>query len=155
MRKMILSFSYKWYPQLKSGEKIYEHRKRFCKEPVEAYIYIGLPYSQLVAVVELGKPEIIENWLEKYKDDKAAVERITDCLTRNNVAMPILSFQEIEPIDMRKMEDDISGFRVPISYMFIDDKPEILEYIESRIKYKNKRIEHRFLNITSKDICIC
>ena len=38
MRKMILSFSYEWYAQLKSGEKIYEHRKRFCKEPVEAYI---------------------------------------------------------------------------------------------------------------------
>ena len=44
--------------------------------------------------------------------------------------MPILSFQEIEPIDMRKMEKDISGFRVPISYMFIDDKPELFEYIE-------------------------
>lgn len=81
MRKMILSFSYEWYPQLKSGEKIYEHRKRFCKEPVEAYIYIGLPYRQLVAVVELGKPEIIEDWLEKYRYDEAAVERIKDYLT--------------------------------------------------------------------------
>lgn len=39
MRKIILSFSFEWYEQLKSGDKIYEHRKRFCKEPVEAYIY--------------------------------------------------------------------------------------------------------------------
>ena len=111
---------------------------------MEAYIYIGLPYRQLVAVVELGKPEIIEDWLEKYRYDEAAVERIKDYLTRNKVAMPILSFQEIEPIDMRKMEKDISGFRVPISYMFIDDKPELFEYIDLRTKYKNKRIEHDF-----------
>ena len=80
MRKMILSFSYEWYAQLKSGEKIYEHRKRFCKEPVEAYIYIGLPYRQLVAVVELGKPENIEDWLEKYGYDEVAVERNSACL---------------------------------------------------------------------------
>lgn len=39
MRKIILSFNFEWYEQLKSGDKIYEHRKRFCKEPVEAYIY--------------------------------------------------------------------------------------------------------------------
>ena len=155
MRKMILSFSYEWYAQLKSGEKIYELRKRFCKEPVEAYIYIGLPYRQLVAVVELGKPENIEDWLEKYGYDEAAVERIKDYLTRNKVAMPIFSFQEIEPIDMRKMEKDISGFRVPISYMFLDDKPELLKYIDLRTKYKNKRIEHDFTHISSKDICVC
>ena len=66
MRTMILSFSYEWYPQLISGEKIYEHRKRFCKEPVIAYIYIGLPYRQLMAVAELGKQECMESWLERY-----------------------------------------------------------------------------------------
>ena len=87
-------------------------------------IYIGLPYRQLVAIVELEKPENIEDWLEKYSYDEEAVERIKDYLTRNKVAMPIFSFQEIEPIDMRRMEKDISGFRVPISYMFLDDKPE-------------------------------
>ena len=35
----------------------------------------------MVAVVELGKPEIIEDWLEKYRYDEAAVERIKDYLT--------------------------------------------------------------------------
>ena len=105
--------------------------------------------------VELGKPENIEDWLEKYSYDEEAVERIKDYLTRNKVAMPIFSFQEIEPIDMRRMEKDISGFRVPISYMFLDDKPELLKYIDLRTKYKNKRIEHDFTHISSKDICVC
>lgn len=69
--------------------------------------------------------------------------------------MPIFYFQEIEPIDMRRMEKDISGFRVPISYMFLDDKPGLLKYIDLRTKYKNKRIEHEFTHISSKDICVC
>ena len=52
------------------------------------HIYIGFPYRQLVAIVELGKPENIEDWLEKYSYDEEAVERIKDYLTRNKVAMP-------------------------------------------------------------------
>ena len=61
-------------------------------------IYIGLPYRQLVAIVELEKPENIEDWLEKYSYDEEAVERIKDYLTRNKVAMPIFSFQEIDQL---------------------------------------------------------
>ena len=155
MRTIILSFSYEWYPQLASGKKIYEHRKRFCKEPTLAYIYIGLPFRQLVAVIELGQPEKLEDWLLKYSYDIEAVDRINDYMQRNNVAMPIYSFQEIEPIDMRLMEKEINGFRVPISYMYIDDKPHLLEYITSRTSYINPKIEHDFSQISSKDICLC
>lgn len=154
MRTIILSFSYEWYPQLISGQKIYEHRKRFCKEPVIAYIYIGLPYRHLVAIVELGKQEPIAAWLDKYSNDGAALSRIQDYLMRNKVAMPIYSVQEIVPIDMRIMEKEIEGFRVPISYMFIDNKPMLYKYITSRTVFKGEKIVHSFCNITSKEICI-
>ena len=55
-------------------------------------IYIGLPYRQLVAIVELEKTENVEDWLEKYSYDEVTVERIKDYLTRNKVAMPIFYF---------------------------------------------------------------
>ena len=42
-----------------------------------------------------------------------AVKRIQDYLTRSKVAIPIYSFQAIEPIDARIMEKEIPGFRVP------------------------------------------
>lgn len=155
MRVMLLSFSPEWYPYMLSGEKIYEHRKRFYDGPVIAYIYLGLPYRQIVAKTYLGKRERISDWLEAYKEDKEAIERINDYLTRNKYAMPIYSFQELEPIDARKMEQEIEGFRVPISYMFLDDKPELLRYIEDREKYKGNKIEHTFENITADEICRC
>lgn len=155
MRTMLLSFSPEWYQDLSSGRKIYEHRKRFFNEPVIAYIYLGLPYRQIVAKIHLGKREELSAWLTKYSYDMDAVKRIKDYLTRNRFAMPIYSFQEIEPIDARLMEQTINGFRVPISYMFLDDKPELLNYIKSREVLKGQEITHRFDNITSKEICIC
>lgn len=155
MRTIILSFKEEWYPQLISGEKIYEHRKRFCDEPVMAYIYLGLPRRQLVAIAELGKREELVDWLKRYNADNKAVERIKDYLARNRYAMPIQSIQEIEPIDMRKMEREIAGFRVPISYMFLDDKPEVFEYIKRNTKPIGIRKEHDFSDITSKDVCLC
>lgn len=155
MRTMLLSFSPRWYDDLSSGRKIYEHRKRFCTDSVCAYIYLGLPYRQIVAKIILGPKENMADWLIQYKDDPAAVERIQDYLTRSNVAMPIHSFQAIKPIDVRKMEKKIPGFRVPISYMFLDDKPILLNYIQSHEELVDSKIVHNFDNITSKDICIC
>lgn len=154
MKSIILSFSHEWYPPLIKGLKIYEHRKRFCNEPVKAYIYLGLPYRQIVAIAELGQREELADWLEQYKDDDDAVQRITDYITRNKYAMPILSIQQIEPIDIRKMEKQFPGFRVPISYMFLDNKPEFLKYINSHTKYVGKKVEHDFTEVCSKDVCL-
>lgn len=152
---MLLSFSPKWYDDLSSGRKIYEHRKRFFKEPVIAYIYLGLPYRQIVAKVELGAPIPMEKWLNDYKSDPEAICRIKDFMQRSNVAMPILSFQKMKPIDAREMEKKIQGFRVPISYMFLDDKPELNDYVTSREILVGEKIVHNFDHITSEDICIC
>lgn len=155
MRTILLSFSPEWYSDLESGRKIYEHRKRFCKEPVKAYIYLGLPYRKIVAKVELGKPENMYEWLNTYDYDKDALIRIKEFLERNRVAMPIISFQKMEPIDVRKMEKELPGFRVPISYMYIDNKPDIFKYIQEREVLLDSPTHHSFDNITADDICIC
>lgn len=103
----------------------------------------------------MGERENISEWLDRYSYDKKAVERIKDCLTRNNYAKPILSYQELHPIDARKMEKELDAFRVPISYMFIDDRPDILNYIRVREKTINEEITHDFCNLSSDKICTC
>lgn len=155
MRTIILSFSPDWYPYLRSGDKIYEHRKRICAETVRAYIYLGNPYRQIVAVATLGDREKIEDWLEKYKYNAAALMRIKDCLTRNVYAKPICDFQEIKPIDIRLMEKEIDNFRVPISYMFIDDREDIFNYIKEREVANSRKIVHDFSKVDVDKICKC
>ena len=56
------------------------------------YIYLGLPYRQIVAKTILGPKQNIANWLSEFDDDPEAIKRIQDYLTRSKVTMPIYSF---------------------------------------------------------------
>lgn len=152
---MLLSFSSEWLPYLIRGEKKFEHRKRFYKEDVIAYIYIGAPMRKIVAKIELGKREELKDWVNKYSYDNEAIKRINDFMTRNKYVMPVKWVQRIEPIDIREIEKEIEGFRVPISYMFLDDKVELFEAIESRVKNVGDCLINDFSNIKSTDVCRC
>ena len=100
MRTILLSFDEKWYPVLKSGEKIFEHRRKFCNEEVCAFLYLGKPRQQIVAEIGLGKRELLEDWLQQYQKEKEVADRISDFMRRNKFAMKVLWFKEIEPINL-------------------------------------------------------
>lgn len=136
MKSIFLSFSPEWYTYIENGKKIYEHRKRFCDEPVVAYLYIGLPVQKIVAILELGKREEITNWLEKYKDDPAAIERIKVCLTRNRYAMEIQTIQFIEPISIKTIIEKFPKFHIPQSYFYLDNKPELFDFLKQQVVLK-------------------
>ena len=53
------------------------------------------------------------------------------------------------------MEKELSNFRVPISYMFIDDREDILNYIQEREVPNSRKIVHDFSNVDSNRICTC
>lgn len=78
MRTILLSFDEKWYSVLKSGEKIFEHRRKFCNEEVRAFLYLGKPRQQIVAEIGLGKRELLEDWLQQYQEEKEVADRISD-----------------------------------------------------------------------------
>lgn len=49
MRKMLLSFKPEAYEKIKSGEKIFEHRRNFPDEPIMAYMYVSSPIKAVMA----------------------------------------------------------------------------------------------------------
>lgn len=153
MRTIFLSFSPEWYPYIESGEKIYEHRKRFCKEPVIAYLYLGLPVQKIVAILELGKRINIESWLDKYRDDEEAIVRITESLRKNRFAMEIKTIQFIEPIPIDCVINEFPNFHIPQSYFYLDNKPELLSFINERVVSRGNKICNSFDNIKSDEIC--
>lgn len=53
MRKMLLSFKADVYQKVVSGEKIYEHRKVFPDEPIEAYLYVSAPIKAIVIIYHI------------------------------------------------------------------------------------------------------
>lgn len=129
MKSILLSFSNEWYPPLKDGLKIYEHRKRFCKEEVKAYLYIGKPIHKVVAIVTLGKRIALEDWLQQYKHNPATFSRIMDFKQRNNYAMPIIDFQEIIPISLDEYKQKNKRFIVPRSYYYLDNNVSLNDYL--------------------------
>ena len=53
MRTFLMSFNPIWVDKIKSGEKIYEYRQRFCDEDAKVYMYITKPVMQVCGILEL------------------------------------------------------------------------------------------------------
>ena len=101
---MLLSFRPDVYEKIKSGVKIFEHRRNFPDEPIMAYMYVSspvkaitgvvysTPYSDkqlfsspvkaITGVVYLGKRHCLSDWMEDYKEDGNAVTRIKEYIEK-------------------------------------------------------------------------
>ena len=154
MRTILLSFDEKWYPVLKSGEKIFEHRRKFCDEEVRAFLYLGKPRQQIVAEMGLDRRELLEDWLQLYQDDEAVANRIRDFMQRNKFAMKVLWFKEIEPINIAEVQELFPELKIPISFHFLDKKPDVLKWLDKNKQYTGYQIENDFSNIDKEDICV-
>ena len=73
---MLLSFKPEVYEKIKSGEKIFEHRRNFPDEPIMAYMYESAPVKAITGIVYLGKRHLLSDWREEFKNDRDAVARI-------------------------------------------------------------------------------
>lgn len=67
MKKILLSMRPDGWDRIKSGEKIYEYRKRFLRgEKVQAYLYLSKPLSGISGCLYLGEQISLDSWLEAY-----------------------------------------------------------------------------------------
>ena len=154
MRTILLSFDEKWYPVLKSGEKIFGHRRKFCNEEVCAFLYLGKPRQQIVAEIGLGKRELLEDWLQQYQKEKEVADRISDFMRRNKFAMKVLWFKEIEPINIIEVQELFPELKIPISFHFLDKKPDVLKWLDDNKHYTGYQIENDFSNVGRDNICV-
>lgn len=60
---MLLSFRPDVYEKIKSGLKIFEHRRNFPDEPIMAYMYVSSPVKAITGVVYLGKRHCLSDWI--------------------------------------------------------------------------------------------
>lgn len=152
---MLLSFRPDVYEKIKSGVKIFEHRRNFPDEPIMAYMYVSSPVKAITGVVYLGKRHCLSDWLEYYKEDSNAVTRIKEYMETYHYryAMEIDSFQETSQISLDDLRENISGFVAPQMYIYLDGT-ELLEYIESNLKMTDLQVEHSFERIEACQVCV-
>lgn len=152
MRKMLLSFKSDVYDRVLAGTKIYEHRKVFPDEPIEAYLYVSSPRQVITGKMILRNRQLLSDWLIKYQDDKEVCKRIKKYLEQHKYVMEIAEFQETTDIPLSKLRRDLEKFVVPQMYYYLDDTP-LLTYIDENLKEKNTHIVNLFDNIDKKYIC--
>ena len=152
---MLLSFRPDVYEKIKSGVKIFEHRRNFPDEPIMAYMYVSSPVKAITGVVYLGKRHCLSDWLEYYKEDSNAVIRIKEYMETYHYryAMEIDSFQETSQISLDDLRENIPGFVAPQMYIYLDGT-ELLEYIESNLKMTDLQVEHSFERIEACQVCV-
>ena len=152
MKKMLLSFKADVFQRVLSGEKLYEHRRVFPLEPVEAYLYVSNPIKSIVGIMHLENRTEIENWKKKYSYDKETIKLIYEYLKYYKYAMEIKDFQNTNRISLYTLRQELTRFIVPQMYYFIDDS-ELLEYLQLNLLPIGEKIQHDFSNIQSSKIC--
>lgn len=153
MRTLLLSLKPSVYESIVSGEKIYEHRRVFPNEPVEAYIYISRPVQALAGIMHLDNKVFLEDWKKQYAYDSDAVQRIDNYLEHHKVAMEIRLFQDTNRIPLSEIRQKFPDFLIPQMYYYLDNT-ELLEYLKENLKPLGEPVEHSFDNVTSNMICI-
>ena len=153
MRTMLLSFKPEWYNRIKDGSKIFEYRRTFPDEEILAYMYVSSPMKMIVGKIHLGRKIDINVWKDKYKDDLEVCDRIDDFLTRHTYAMPILSFQMTNEIDLETLRKFKSDFVCPQMYYYLEKYPELFEFIKNNATDVGELRCNSFENIAKEDIC--
>ncbi len=154
MRIMLLSFKPEIYEKIYTGIKIFEHRRNFPDESIKAYMYVSKPVRAIKGIVYLNNRHIITDWEKDFSFDPNAINRIKEYEKSYRYAMEISGFKETTEISLDDIKSDFPKFVVPQSYIYLDNKPELLQYIESKIEIKGKNIKHDFSYVTSEQICV-
>lgn len=152
MRNMLLSFKVEVFEIVKSGEKIYEHRRVFPDGPVKAYLYVSHPVKAVCGIMYLNNKVDIESWKEKYSYDKDTVRRIDAYLQNYKYAMEITVFFDTNEIKLETLRNEIRKFIVPQMYYFIDET-ELLSYLEEKLVLDGSVISYDFADVTCDMIC--
>ena len=131
---MSLQEQYWW--EIKRGKKPYEFRKRYCKGPTTAFVYISGKARAVEGVVSFGDPifgssQEISALAEKSRPGSYQ-DIMSDLKGGCGYALPVLGFLEIEPVPLCELRRRFEGFSVPQSYYFLEKKPELLKFLLSK-----------------------
>ena len=154
MRKMLLSFKPSVYKNIYAGVKIFEHRRNFPNEPIMAYMYVSKPVRAITGIVYLNNRHKLIDWEQDFDHDSEALQRIADYRKLYRYAMEIAEFQETNTISLDDLKRDLPRFVAPQSYIYLDNNPDLLKYIEDRIVEQGINVKHDFSVITSDQVCV-
>ena len=146
-KEIFLSFRPEFFRPILYDIKKYEYRKRFCKVPTKAYLYLSSPIKKVIGIMELGVPIDLNIIEENYRDKKEIHNRIISTLNgKEKYAIPIESFTLYKrPIAISELKDIDSSFNVPQCYLNMENFKNVHNFLKSQETY-----EPEFYNLHDK-----
>jgi predicted transcriptional regulator len=133
---VLISLHEKYFEEMKQGSKRYEYRRRYLNLSSMAFVYCPNPIKAIKGVVRFGKPTV-------GTPEEIAVISGRDIKTWDYLkggdkgyAIPVLAWEDIEPITLEKLRQRFPGFVPQQSFYRLDRKPELLEFLQAN---RNKK----------------
>lgn len=154
-KNIFLSFRPEFFRPILYGMKKYEYRKRFCKEPTTAYLYLSSPVQEVIGVVEFLQPLIAEELLTSYANNSEVYMRLKRSINNGEqYIIPIKSLRLFErPIPIVELKKINPKFYVPQCYCNLENQADIFEYLKSQ-KLLDKEFEHNHSKIFEENLCV-
>ena len=153
MKTILLSFQPYWFNKIMSGEKIFEYRWQFPKEEVCAFLYVSRPVQKIVGFMYFGQPVLLSDWKSMYEGEREVLERINRQMVKNRYVMPIKGYQMTKDICLQDIKNKFPKVVIPQSYYYLDNFPELFNYVQENAELVGGMNNNSFLNIQSNDIC--
>lgn len=106
-----------------------------------------------MAVIELEEYELMEDWLNLCLTDSEK-KIVTEELTHNRYAMKITCVKKIQPIPLQLIKSKFPDFFVPISYIYLDKRPDLLSLILKETKYLDEGFRNCFQDVSIEQMCL-
>lgn len=154
-KNIFLSFRPEFFRPILYGMKKYEYRKRFCKEPTTAYLYLSSPVQEVIGVVEFLEPLIAEELLVNYSESNQVYSRLKRSIdSGEQYIIPIKSLRLFEkPIPISELKKINAKFCVPQCYCNLENQKDIFEYLKSQT-LMTKEFEHDHSKIFEENLCV-
>lgn len=144
----LMSFWPSVYNRIITKQKVYEFRRRFPRDCQKVYMYISKPVKAICGIVELENMMSLEMLKSKYENNLDVIKKLDDYYEQYRFVMEIKSIQKIRPIKLNEIREQVPSFVVPQSYLYLDNNPELQEYIFSHTEYMGDKIINDFTDIS-------
>lgn len=134
---ILLSLQEEYFDAIKNGEKKFEYRKKFRKEPTKAFIYVSKTKKAILGLIDFGSPifqqaEQIAQIAEKEK--KGSYHDIISYIGKdhNGYAIPVQHFYSIPGLTLHEIQDKIPQFVAPQSYLLLQPDMPLRAILEEQ-----------------------
>lgn len=134
MSTILLSFDYDVFKKLERGKKAIEYRVHFPKDEVTAYFYVCRPIQAISGIAHFDNRIQLDEFIQKYAHNKDAMKILEEMKIDCNFAVPLKLFTPTNYLSLSEVKTVFPDFLIPRMYYFLDNKPELFEFLKTNIK---------------------